>query len=253
MQAVSVSFFRFAGTGNRLWAFAQMQFARAGLRAMDGIGFFKLFGTGTGEGFTPVPNPGVYAILATWPSLEVARRSVADGAVYGRWRDHAVEHATLYLSAVASRGSWDKQAPFATDPGEGLPRPIAVLTRATVKARHVLAFWRQTPDISATVRAQDRLLFKIGMGEVPWLQQVTFSVWDDPAAMVAFAQRSASHHGAVQQVRRKGWFREELYARFRVLAHEGTWEGRDPLAGRQTSPVGGTDRPLADAGYPATV
>jgi hypothetical protein len=27
MQAVSVSFFRFAGTGNRLWAFAQMQFA----------------------------------------------------------------------------------------------------------------------------------------------------------------------------------------------------------------------------------
>jgi len=91
------------------------------------------------------------------------------------------------------------------------------------------------------------------MGEVPWLQQVTFSVWDDPAAMVAFAQRSASHHGAVQQVRRNGWFREELYARFRVLAQEGTWEGRDLLAGRQTRPAGGTDRPVAEAGQPAAV
>jgi spheroidene monooxygenase len=31
-------------------------------------------------------------------------------------------------------------------------------------------------------------------------------------------------------VREGGWFREELYARFRILGDTGTWEGRPPLA-----------------------
>lgn len=104
-----------------------------------------------------------------------------------------------------------------------------MLTRATVRLRHLLRFWRQTPDISATVREQTHLLFKIGMGEVPWIQQVTFSVWDDPQAMTAFAYGSRSHGEAVRRVRDGGWFREELYARFRVLGCEGTWNGRPVL------------------------
>jgi spheroidene monooxygenase len=226
MQAVSLSVHRFEGTAARLWAFSQMQFARAKLAGTPGLGFYKLFGTGTGEGFTPVPNFGVYAVMATWPSLEEARDRVATGRAFRDYRAWAAEHCSIYLSAVSSRGLWDGGEPFAVGPKPARPGPIAVLTRATVKPRYVVDFWRETPDISETVRQQTHLRFKIGMGEVPWFQQVTFSIWDDPESMQAFAYRLPAHRDAVGRVRRNGWFKEELYARFRVLATEGSWNGR---------------------------
>jgi spheroidene monooxygenase len=225
MQAVTISFFRFEGVANRLWAFSRMGFARRPLRRIPGIGFHKLFGTGTGEGFTPRPNLGVYAILATWPDLQTARRAVSESGVFESYRRHAAESATIYLSAIASRGAWDGGAPFALD-GARPTGLMAVLTRATIRKRHVLRFWREQPDISGTVRGEAHMAFKIGMGEVPFLQQVTFSVWDDAEAMKAFAYRSATHGEAVRRVRQGGWFREELYARFAVLLTEGRWNGR---------------------------
>jgi spheroidene monooxygenase len=73
-------------------------------------------------------------------------------------------------------------------------------------------------------------MFKIGMGEVPLIHQVTFSIWPDTASMAAFARKGA-HADAIRAVRDEGWFNEELYARFRVIRTQGTWGGRDPLAG----------------------
>ena len=74
----------------------------------------------------------------------------------------------------------------------------------------------------------DQLQFKIGLGEVPWLHQVTFTIWENKAAMDAFAYRQW-HGEAVQAVRAGGWFSEELFARFRVLQIDGKWEGVYPL------------------------
>lgn len=224
MQAVSLTVHRFDSLADRLWVFAQMGLSRFDLPREPGIGFHKLFGTGTGEGFTPVPNFGVYAIMATWPDLDRAREAVAEGKVFKRWAKRASERMTVYLSGLSSRGQWDGGSPFERDSEPlGPGAPIAVLTRATVKPRHAIAFWSRTPDISADVRAQDALLFKIGMGEVPWLQQVTFSIWSDSEKMKAFAYRNCPHAGAVKAVRDGAWFKEELYARFRLLAVEGSW------------------------------
>ena len=39
-----------------------MGFARKKLKKIKQISFFKLFGSGIGEGFTPYPNTSVYAI-----------------------------------------------------------------------------------------------------------------------------------------------------------------------------------------------
>ncbi|MDP5348234.1 MAG: spheroidene monooxygenase, partial [Paracoccaceae bacterium] len=59
MQTVSLSFFRFTSVTDRLWALAMMGVARLWMPRVPGIGFWKLCGSGTGEGFTPVPNTGV--------------------------------------------------------------------------------------------------------------------------------------------------------------------------------------------------
>ena len=90
-QSVSLSLFRFDRTRDRLWAFAMMGAARLALRRTPDIGFWKLCGSGTGEGFTPVPNFGVYAILATWPDHDTARARVATAPIYKRYRARSAE------------------------------------------------------------------------------------------------------------------------------------------------------------------
>jgi spheroidene monooxygenase len=230
MQVITLSFFRFKGISNKLWAFSQMQAARRPLKALPGIGFHKLLGSGTREGFHPYPNFGVYGILACWPSMETAQEQIARARVFQNYRGHAVENCTVYLSAVRCRGQWAGCLPFdvGDDPIDAPTDSVAVLTRATIKPRHVVRFWRQVPNISATIRSQDQLQFKIGLGEVPWLHQVTFTIWENKAAMDAFAYRQW-HGKAVQAVRAGDWFSEEMFARFRVLRMDGLWEGQDPL------------------------
>lgn len=236
-QAVSLSFFRFDGWRGRAYAISRMATARAPLARDPDIGFYRLFGTGTGEGFSLSPNLGVWAVLATWPTYEHAKRGVADRPVFRGYRARANESWTVYLGPYAARGRWGGVEPFAPSgdrrtgerPAGGGGGPIAVLTRATIKTRHALAFWRRTPGISANVRDQSTLAFKIGMGESPGRKQVTFSIWRDAEAMRRFAYGDGPHAAAVRAVRDGDWFREELYARFRVLGTEGSWGGEDPL------------------------
>jgi spheroidene monooxygenase len=71
--------------------------------------------------------------------------------------------------------------------------------------------------------------FKIGIGEVPLLHQVTFSIWPDTASMAAFARADGPHAQAIRAVREGQWFSEELYARFRILGDLGSWGGGSPL------------------------
>ncbi|MGF1503289.1 MAG: spheroidene monooxygenase [Paracoccaceae bacterium] len=228
--AVSLSVFRFDGLGPKLWAFAQMPLARAPLARIPDLRFFKLFGTGGGESFRPRPNPAVWAILTAWPCAEIARTRLASEAVFRRWRDRAVEHLTVHLEPVRVRGAWDGRAPFAVPPGAASePLPLAVLTRASIKPWKARAFWRDAPAIDDQTAHEPAILFKIGMGEVPWLRQVTFSIWSDADAMRRFAYAAPQHREAIAHVRAGDWFSEELFARFRVTGAEGRWLGRAPL------------------------
>ncbi len=229
MQCVSLSLFRFPSVAARLWVLGQMGAARFSLPETPGIGAWKLCGSGMGEGFTPVPNTQVWAILATWPDQATARAQTADAPVFRRWRARASEAWSVYLSTTSTRGKWAGTEPFLADadPGTG---PLAALTRATIKPSVALKFWRRVPSISAMIGDDPNVLFKIGIGEVPLLHQVTFSIWPDAQAMAAFARKDGPHAQAINAVRQGHWFREELYARFRVLGDAGTWEGRSPLA-----------------------
>lgn len=226
MTSTTLSLYRFGSLQARLWAFAQMGLARAALARVRDIGDWKLCGSGSGEGFTPVPNTAVYAILATWPDHGAARRAFRGAAVFRRYRTRADQSVTLFLTPTASRGTWAGRMPFAPcAPARG---PVAALTRATVRPRVALRFWGRVPGISRVIGADPAVLFKIGIGEVPWLHQITFSVWPEAESMAAFARRDGPHAAAIRAVRDGAWFREELYARFNVDAVEGQWDGIDP-------------------------
>lgn len=226
-QTVTLSLFRFDGLAARAWAFSMMGAARFAMPRIPDVQFWKLCGSGTGEGFTPVPNTAVYAILCTWPDLDTARARIEATRVFQRYRSMAAEDWTLYLAPISSRGSWSSVAPFevANDTAKG---PVAALTRATIKPSVALRFWGRVPDISEMIGADPNVMFKIGIGEVPLLHQVTFSIWPDTASMAEFARRDGPHARAIRAVREGAWFKEELYARFRVQDETGTWEGRAP-------------------------
>lgn len=227
IQTVSLSVFRFDRRRDRLWALGQMALARRDFAAMDGCSFWKLCGSGTGEGFTPRPNTAVWAILAVWNDPCTARDRVAQAPVFDRWRDRAGTDLTLFLSPVSATGAWSGREPF--HPGPSGPGPLAALTRARIRGRHLRRFWGRVPDISERIGADPNVLFKIGIGEVPWRNQITFSVWPDAEAMARFA-RTGPHAEAIRAVRENGWFSEELYARFRVTGESGAWDGIPRLA-----------------------
>jgi spheroidene monooxygenase len=246
-QCVTLSLFRFASPLARVWVLGQMALARLDFAAMPEAEFAKLCGSGTGEGFTPRPNTAVWAILAGWPDLETARRQIGGAAVYRRWRARAAADWTLFLEPLSARGKWAGAEPFrpiaaglGDDPRHGAPKadpvaapiaaPIAALTRATVRPSRALRFWGRVPDISAVIGSDPNVLFKIGIGEVPLLHQVTFSVWPDQASMAAFARGGGPHGQAIRAVREGNWFAEELYARFRLIGETGRWGGQPPLA-----------------------
>ena len=223
---MSLSFYRFGSLSARLWAFAMMGLARRPMARTPGIGFWKLCGSGTGEGFTPKPNLSVYAILSTWPDAATAQRETARGG--GGQVDRPILNRFCAVAGKhPARGDWAGVQPFAprTTPASG---PIAALTRASVRPRMAHRFWGRVPNISAVIGKDPSVLFKLGIGEKPFVHQVTFSIWPDTAAMNNFA-RTGPHAEAIQAVRRDGWFSEELYARFSCVSDRGTWGGVSPL------------------------
>lgn len=228
MQCVSLSFHRFERPVDRLWVFGQMALARLSLPKVKGIGFWKLCGSGVGEGFTPLPNTAVWAILATWPDEATARRQTGAAPPFTTWASRASEAWTVFLTPTSVRGNWSGETPFEV---EATPEgPVAALTRATVKPKIAMKFWGRVPAISDVIGADPNVAFKIGIGEVPLTQQVTFSIWPDTESMAAFARDPAGPHAqAIRAVREGAWFREELYARFRILGDAGSWEGQSPL------------------------
>lgn len=228
-QIVSLSFFRFARGFPRVWAFAMMGLARPALARVPNIGFWKLCGSGTGEGFTPIPNTGVYAILATWPDKNTAETQITNATIFQRYRARANESYTILLSPLSVRGRWAGQTPFEAGSHSTPDGPVAALTRATVRPRAALRFWSRVPDISAVIGSDENVAFKIGIGEVPLLHQITFSVWPDTKGMAHFARHDGPHARAIRAVRDGNWFSEELYARFAIMGELGSWGGEQPL------------------------
>lgn len=219
---VTLSLFRFEKPHHKLWAFIMMGFARPLLNLMPSLVFWKLLGSGTGEGFTPKPNWGVYAILCVWDETVAVEKTLKESRVFSRYHEMSTESVTIYLEPCATRGEWSGQTPFIANSKRDAG-PVAVLTRATLKWHAMLQFWSQSPAISTKIGQNKDVLFKIGLGELPLRQQLTFSIWPDIKQMSEFAHQSDPHRSAIQKVRNGNWFKEELYARFNITAIDGSW------------------------------
>lgn len=204
-----------------------MQRGHGMMKNQQGLRFYKLMGSGRGDGFNPYADWGTYCLLSVWDSEEQAKNFVKNSKIYRSYSSFCDDILTLYLGCIRAHGTWSDQEPFEAHEWseEDLPGPFCVLTRATIKPRFLWKFWRYVPTSSEPMEHAKGLYLKKGIGEVPIIQMATFSMWRDQESMRAYAYNSPEHLKAVRMTRELGWYSEELFARFRLLGFEGSWQG----------------------------
>ncbi|WP_199487746.1 spheroidene monooxygenase [Actinomadura spongiicola] len=224
-------------------AMRHMAFDRPKLRATPGLSFWRLLGTGRGRSMSLGADLRRWALFAVWDDEAALDEFSARSTVANRWRAEAEEAWHVRLRPLSSRGRWGGRDPFNALPNTHPPpdTPLAVLTRASIRPRRLVAFYRAVPGVDRALAEQDGCLASIGIGEWPLARQATFSLWRDETAINRFAYQGDAHHDVIGRVRAHDWYSEELFARFVPYGSEGTWDGRDPLRGHLTTP------PTADA------
>lgn len=229
-QITTLTFFRFQEFSHKFWAFRMMQFAHRHLQTVEGQTFYKLLGSGKGFGFNPLPDWAVYSLLQVWESEAVAGEFFATADIFKKYQSHSSEVWTLYLKNITAKGAWSGANPFApSDDLDAENKHLAVITRATIKARRLYDFWRFVPRSQSPLHSAEGLIFTKGIGEIPVVQMATFSLWTDEAAMKNFAYKTSEHREAIMKTRELGWYREELFARFQPFKSVGTWNGEPPI------------------------
>ena len=212
-------------------ALLRMGLDRRPLQRTSGLRFWKLLGTGDGRTFTlRDANLHRWGLLAVWDDDDALAEFEHRSATAAAWRRLADERWCAELRPVRSHGSWAGRQPFGAGPGRHEGGPVAAITRARLRPRQALAFWRAVPPVAAAANAHPGLLFGVGIGEAPLGLQATFSVWRSERDLVDYAWRSQAHRHAIDETARRRWYAEELFARFSVLRTEGTVDGSDPLA-----------------------
>lgn len=195
-----------------------MGLAHGELAQTPGLAFGRLMGSGGGNGFGLYPNFGLYVWFANWENRAAADTFFRESPWYQAALQRSHQQQTYYLQPTMAHGQWGGQQPFAIHQAYDPSKPTAVLTRATIRTRKLLDFWRYVPRTSASIYEHPARQFSIGIGEYPVFMQATFSLWDSGKAMQDFAYKSNHHKEVVKLTRERNWYKEELFARFEVVA-----------------------------------
>ena len=218
-QVVYLHFFSYSK--HRFWAFTQMQRAHAGLQQCKGLQFYKMLGTGAGAGFSLRPDFSTYALLTVWDTEQCKVKAFDKAAVLQAFFDRSTEQRIFSLSPIHTHGNWSGQSPFEVQKPLG-DKPIGVITRATLNPTRLLEFWRHVPQASRAIKQAKGVGFFKGIGEWPFVQQATFSVWESAEAIRTFAYVSQAHASIVKKTRQRKWYKEDMFNRFEVLNEEKT-------------------------------
>ena len=186
------------------------------------ISFYKLLGTGKNGTFDKRPDWRQWGILAVHKT-DIAEEVNPITGLYGnaiaKWfRFFHVELTTYLLEPLEGHGEWDNKKPFGDvfipQQHEG---PIAVLTRATIKLSKLKYFWANVAPVAARMCEAKGFIRSYGIGEIPWIKQATFSIWESKEDMKAFAYGMKEHAEVIKKTRQQKWYSEELFMRFKII------------------------------------
>ena len=173
------------------------------LKQKEGLRFFKLMGTGGGNGFSLWPDFGTYAFLGVWDNQKSADDFLSDNEIIKTYYQKASLIRTIKMIPVKSHGLWSGQNPFREQKLQTRDSelPVAVITRATLRFSRLLAFWRSVPHASAAIENAQGVKYFKGIGEWPFVQQATLSLWESFETVKQFAYRDKAHASIIKKTR----------------------------------------------------
>ena len=188
-QTTLISFFQYTGIKNKWHAFTRMGRSPILQKKINGLTFFKPLGTGSGNGFSIKPDFSTFGFLAVFKSEELAKEFLGTDVVK-EYTQTTVSYSHVLMRTVKSHGEWSKLKPFESSVEYDKTKPLAVITRATIKPKLAYQFWKNVPAVSKSMDKYDELIFSKGIGEFPLLMQATFSLWSSAEAMMLIKTQS---------------------------------------------------------------
>ena len=206
------------------WGWNRIAFGRWSTGLIPGLRFFKVLGSGQNGGCGLVPSPAHQGMFCVFDSEKLARDFIDSAALTAQYRERSEELFFALLRIGSARGTWDG---VALQADVALPEhaPIATLTRASIRPAAVGAFWKHAPAAQASLQQAPGCALAVGLGEAPLFRQATFSLWDNTAAMQAYAH-SGAHGDAIKAAWQHQFFSESMFVRFVPFALSGQWQGR---------------------------
>ncbi len=209
--------------GHRWWGYARFVLGRFSMRSVPGLVMSKVMGSGDGGGFGLKPSNSRQALFCLFTTEQHAD-AFLKSALTQAYEKRSQEFCSAKLRAYSCKGTWSGQsiAVTADAPANG---PIATLTRASIRPLCAWRFWRMQPDSEVSLNAASGCRLATGVGEAPLFRQATFSLWDNTAAMDAYA-RTGAHLAAIRAAHDGAFFSESMFARFVPLSLVGRWRGK---------------------------
>ena len=106
---------------------------------------------------------------------------------------------------------------------------IGILTRATIRISKLNSFWKNVDSVANQMGSADGFITSLGIGEVPFIKQATFSIWESKMHMKQFAYQMQEHTEVIRKTRKEDWYSEDMFVRFKILDSAGTNRGISPL------------------------
>jgi hypothetical protein len=152
------------------------------------------------------------------PPLKKFSSEILGKFISGWWKIWGGKTRVFRLKAFTGHGSWDGLSYKHSGVGsDNISEKIAVLTRATIRFTKLLRFWKYVPSAAVQLRKQPGLQFTVGIGEIPFIKQATFSVWDSVESVKNYAYHQAVHKEIVRLTKKEKWYSEEMFVRFQII------------------------------------
>jgi len=203
------------------------------------IAFYKLLGCGKNGTFDKNPDWQQWGILTVNNSSTgtdnnaTASMKSLYGAFIAEWLQFFnCETCTFFLEPIEGHGTWDGNEPFGNLPKQtAYNGPIAILTRATIRLSKLAAFWKNVDRVAVQMSGANGFITSIGVGEMPYIKQATFSIWHNKESMKNFAYQMKEHTDVIVKTRKENWYSEDMFVRFKPLKVTGSIKGVNPLEG----------------------
>ena len=203
---------------NKWWAFKQMGLHKSHFLDVNGLMFYKMLGTGSSPGFSMYPDFSTYALLQTWTTKDDAETYFSSNEYFKKIVSKTSTLRTIFMIPFKSSGLWDGKNPFNVNDKLIHSGKIGVLTRATINFTKLTHFWRSVKSASNAISEARGVSFFKGVGELPFIQQATFSIWESEKDINDFAYSNTSHKNIVSKTKKQNWYKEDLFARFHILS-----------------------------------